>query len=73
MDLGYRPILHPDAQQVIQTLPTQLRNADSVYLIRKEQLFAQLQAYVVFCTRWATKCGFVVRLIPLPYATSIIV
>ena len=69
MDLGYRPIIHPDAQRVIQTLPTQLRNADSVYLIRKGTAYIRSAAGIrcVLYMRWYYKMWFpLLWLIPLP-------
>ena len=69
MNLGYRPILHPDAQRVIQTLPTQLRNADSVYLIRKGTAYIRSAAGIrcVLYMRWYYKMWFpLLWLIPLP-------
>ena len=69
MNLGYRPILHPDAQRVIQTLPTQLRDADSVYLIRKGTAYIRSAAGIrcVLYMRWYYKMWFpLLWLIPLP-------
>ena len=67
--LGYRPILHEDAQRVIQTLPPKLRDADSVYLIRNGKPYIRSAAGIrcVLYMRWYYKMWFpVLWLIPLP-------
>jgi len=67
--LGYRPILHEDAQRVIQTLPGKLRDADSVYLIRNGKPYIRSAAGIrcVLYMRWYYKMWFpVLWLIPLP-------
>ena len=67
--LGYRPILHEDAQRVIQTLPSKLRDADSVYLIRHGKPYIRSAAGIrgVLYMRWYYKMWFpVLWLIPLP-------
>tara|TARA_A200000113_G_scaffold101213_1_gene90711 strand:- start:6217 stop:7398 length:1182 start_codon:yes stop_codon:yes gene_type:complete len=68
-NLGYRPILDEDAQRVIQTLPTKLRDADSVYLIRNGKPYIRSAAGIrcVLYMRWYYKMWFpVLWLIPLP-------
>ena len=67
--LGYRPILHEDAQRVIETLPAKLREADSVYLIRNGKPYIRSAAGIrcVLYMRWYYKMWFpVLWLIPLP-------
>ncbi|MAY05390.1 MAG: hypothetical protein CMB25_07340 [Euryarchaeota archaeon] len=67
--LGYRPILHEDAQRIIQTLPTKLRTADSVYLIRNGKPYIRSAAGIrgVLYMRWYYKMWFpFLWLIPLP-------
>ena len=67
--LGYRPILHEDAQRVLQTLPSKLRDADSVYLIRNGKPYIRSAAGIrcVLYMRWYYKMWFpVLWLIPLP-------
>jgi uncharacterized protein YqjF (DUF2071 family)/predicted DCC family thiol-disulfide oxidoreductase YuxK len=68
-ELGYRPILHDDAQRIIQTLPSKLRDADSVYLIRNGKPYIRSAAGIrcVLYMRWYYKMWFpVLWLIPLP-------
>ena len=68
-NLGYRPIFHPDAQRVIQTLPANLRDADSVYLIRNGTAYIRSAAGIRFVLymRWYYKMWFpLLWLIPLP-------
>ena len=68
-ELGYRPILDDDAQRVIQALPGKLRDADSVYLIRKGKPYIRSSAGIrcVLYMRWYYKMWFpVLWLIPLP-------
>ena len=68
-NLGYRPILHQDAQRIIQTLPARLRDADSVYLIRKGTPYIRSSAGIrcVLYMRWYYKMWFpLLWLIPLP-------
>jgi len=67
--LGYRPILDEDAQRVIQALPSKLRDADSVYLIRNGKAYIRSAAGIrcVLYMRWYYKMWFpVLWLIPLP-------
>ena len=67
--LGYRPILHEDAQRVIQALPGKLRDADSVYLIRNGKPYIRSAAGIrcVLYMRWYYKMWFpFLWLIPLP-------
>ncbi|MGB1365724.1 MAG: DUF2071 domain-containing protein [Candidatus Poseidoniaceae archaeon] len=67
--LGYRPILHEDAQRIIQTLPSKLRDADSVYLIRNGKPYIRSAAGIrgLLYMRWYYKMWFpVLWLIPLP-------
>ena len=67
--LGYRPILHENAQRVIETLPKKLRDADSVYLIRNGKPYIRSAAGIrcVLYMRWYYKMWFpMLWLIPLP-------
>lgn len=67
--LGYRPILHEDAQRVLQSLPAKLRDADSVYLIRNGKPYIRSAAGIrcVLYMRWYYKMWFpFLWLIPLP-------
>ena len=67
--LGYRPIFDEDAQRVIQALPSKLRDADSVYLIRNGKAYIRSAAGIrcVLYMRWYYKMWFpVLWLIPLP-------
>tara|TARA_Y100001970_G_scaffold90459_2_gene114038 strand:+ start:17443 stop:18483 length:1041 start_codon:yes stop_codon:yes gene_type:complete len=68
-ELGYRPILDKDAQRVISTLPQNIQNADSVYLIRNGKPYIRSSAGIrtLLYMRWYYRIWYpFVWLIPLP-------
>jgi len=67
--LGYRPILDIDAQRVISTLPKDVQNADTVYLIRNGKPYIRSSAGIrtLLYMKWYYKMWYpFVWSIPLP-------
>ena len=69
VDLGYRPILSDDAQNMIVTFPKKQQEVDSVYLIRNGKSYIRSSAGIrcLLYMRWYYKMWFpFFWLIPLP-------
>ena len=68
-DLGYRPILSDDAQDMISKMPKKQQFADSVYLIRNGKSYIRSAAGIrcLLYMRWYYSMWFpLLWLIPLP-------
>ena len=69
VNIGYRPILSEDAQQIIAKLPKKQQDADSVYLIRNGKSYIRSAAGIrcLLYMRWYYKIWFpLLWLIPFP-------
>ncbi|MBJ64010.1 MAG: hypothetical protein CMB55_04335 [Euryarchaeota archaeon] len=69
VNIGYRPILSEDAQQIIAKLPKKQQDADSVYLIRNGKSYIRSAAGIrcLLYMRWYYKMWFpLLWLIPFP-------
>ena len=68
-DIGYRPILSEEGQEMIATLPQKQRDADSVYLIRNGKSYIRSAAGIrcLLYMKWHYKMWFpIFWIIPLP-------
>ena len=68
-DIGYRPILSEEGQEMIATLPKKQRDADSVDLIRNGKSYIRSAAGIrcLLYMKWYYKMWFpVFWIIPLP-------
>lgn len=69
VDLGYRPILSDDAQNMIVTFPKKQQEVDSVYLLRNGKSYIRSAAGIrcLLYMRWYYKMWFpLFWIIPLP-------
>ena len=68
-DIGYRPILSEEGQEMIATLPQKQRDADSVYLIRNGKSYIRSAAGIrcLLYMKWYYKMWFpIFWIVPLP-------
>ena len=68
-DIGYRPILSDEGQEMIAKLPKKQQDADSVYLIRNGKSYIRSAAGIrcLLYMKWYYKLWFpVFWIIPLP-------
>ena len=68
-DIGYRPILSEEGQEMIATMPKKQQDADSVYLIRNGKSYIRSAAGIrcLLYMKWYYKMWFpIFWIIPLP-------
>ncbi len=69
VDIGYRPILSDDAQEMIKAFPMKQQDADSVYLLRNGKSYIRSAAGIrcLLYMKWYYSMWFpIFWLVPLP-------
>ena len=69
VDIAYRPIRSDEAQDVISTLPEWQKNADTVYLLRRNVVYIRSSAAIrcLLYLKWYYKLWYpILWLVPLP-------
>ena len=69
VDIAYRPIRADEAQDVISSLPERQKNADTVYLLRRNVIYIRSSAAIrcLLYLKWYCKFWYpILWLVPLP-------
>ena len=69
VDIAYRPIRSDEAQDAISTLPEWQKNADTVYLLRRNVIYIRSSAAIrcLLYLKWYFKVWYpILWLVPLP-------
>ena len=69
VDIAYRPIRSDEAQDAISTLPEWQKNADTVYLLRRNVVYIRSSAAIrcLLYLKWYYKLWYpILWLVPLP-------